>query len=256
MDPRGQYRGFKERKLFLKSPCRSAKWTVSRLEGDKSLKESLKYYLIMVRFIDLGGVDGLLHVTKILHGIGLIILLRVPFDSQPLKVQIIPLLIPEINLSSLGMKQLENDPWAGADLKWHISWDRNTGKSPLISPIMVHLLSYRPESIEGTRSCDWNRLDKEKYTSKEKLFLQVKELTSWFLISVMHQSAELALVWNNVSPNPWAALKRDIPLAQRWRWDQRTLQIRPFESDFQKILMAQFICRTFLGIKKPGEAIQ
>ena len=64
-------------------------------------------------FIDLGGVDGLLHITDIswkrvsnpneLFSIG-----------QKIKVKVINF-DPETNRVSLGMKQLENDPWQNID---------------------------------------------------------------------------------------------------------------------------------------------
>ncbi len=70
-------------------------------------------------FVDLGGVDGLLHVTdiawrRINHptealGIG-----------QTVKVQVIRY-NPETQRISLGMKQLEADPWDGVEHKYPVS---------------------------------------------------------------------------------------------------------------------------------------
>ncbi|SDH11923.1 30S ribosomal protein S1 [Roseospirillum parvum] len=67
-------------------------------------------------FVDLGGVDGLLHVTDISWK-------RVnhPTDAlsigQTVKVQVIRF-NRETQRISLGMKQLEADPWEGVDLKY------------------------------------------------------------------------------------------------------------------------------------------
>src|SRR6201996_7910676 len=66
-------------------------------------------------FVDLGGVDGLLHVTDIAWR-------RINHPSEALnigqnvKVQVIRF-NPETQRISLGMKQLEADPWEGVDLK-------------------------------------------------------------------------------------------------------------------------------------------
>ena len=67
-------------------------------------------------FVDLGGIDGLLHVTDISYK-------RVNHPSEVLeigstvKVQIIRI-NRETQRISLGMKQLESDPWDGAQAKY------------------------------------------------------------------------------------------------------------------------------------------
>jgi small subunit ribosomal protein S1 len=69
-------------------------------------------------FVDLGGIDGLLHVTDIAWR-------RVNHPSevlnigQQVKVQIIKV-NPETHRISLGMKQLMNDPWDGIEAKYPI----------------------------------------------------------------------------------------------------------------------------------------
>src|SRR5208337_982195 len=67
-------------------------------------------------FVDLGGVDGLLHVTDIAWK-----RINHPNEAltigQQVKVQVIRF-NPETQRISLGMKQLEADPWEGVDLKY------------------------------------------------------------------------------------------------------------------------------------------
>ncbi|MFL6841979.1 MAG: S1 RNA-binding domain-containing protein, partial [Sphingomicrobium sp.] len=69
-------------------------------------------------FVDLGGIDGLLHVTDISYK-------RVNHPSEVLnigdtvKVQIIRI-NRETQRISLGMKQLESDPWDGAAAKYAV----------------------------------------------------------------------------------------------------------------------------------------
>ena len=69
-------------------------------------------------FVDLGGIDGLLHVTDIAWR-------RVNHPSdvlsigQTLNVQIIKI-NPETQRISLGMKQLEADPWEGVEAKYPV----------------------------------------------------------------------------------------------------------------------------------------
>ncbi len=69
-------------------------------------------------FVDLGGIDGLLHVTDMSWR-------RVNHPSQVLavgetvKVQIIKI-NPETQRISLGMKQLQSDPWDGVEAKYPV----------------------------------------------------------------------------------------------------------------------------------------
>jgi small subunit ribosomal protein S1 len=76
-------------------------------------------------FVDLGGIDGLLHVTDMAWR-------RVNHPSEVLnigetvKVQIIRI-NPETFRISLGMKQLETDPWEGIEAKYPIG-ARFTGR--------------------------------------------------------------------------------------------------------------------------------
>ena len=69
-------------------------------------------------FVDLGGIDGLLHVTDMAWR-------RVGHPSevlnigQTVKVQVIKL-NPESQRISLGMKQLEADPWEGVENKYAV----------------------------------------------------------------------------------------------------------------------------------------
>ena len=67
-------------------------------------------------FVDLGGIDGLLHVTDMSWK-------RVSHPRQVLavgdtvKVQIVKI-NPDTQRISLGMKQLQSDPWDGVEAKY------------------------------------------------------------------------------------------------------------------------------------------
>jgi small subunit ribosomal protein S1 len=100
----------------------------SRAEARSELVASLKEGMVLQgvvknitdygAFVDLGGVDGLLHVTDIAWR-------RINHPSEALqigqtvKVQVVRF-NPETQRISLGMKQLEADPWEGVDLKYPV----------------------------------------------------------------------------------------------------------------------------------------
>ena len=85
---------------------------VSNLEEGKVLTGMVKNITDYGAFIDLGGVDGLLHVTDIAWG-------RINHPSEALKVgQNVEVQVIRFNTEtqriSLGMKQLVEDPWEAA----------------------------------------------------------------------------------------------------------------------------------------------
>ncbi len=92
---------------------------VSNLKEGQILDGVVKNITDYGAFVDLGGVDGLLHVTDIAWR-------RVNHPSevltigQTVKVQVIRV-NPETQRISLGMKQLEADPWEGVKSKYPVT---------------------------------------------------------------------------------------------------------------------------------------
>jgi small subunit ribosomal protein S1 len=91
---------------------------VSNLRENQVIEGVVKNITDYGAFVDLGGVDGLLHVTDIAWR-------RVNHPSevlqigQTVKVQVIKV-NPETQRISLGMKQLEADPWEGVEAKYPV----------------------------------------------------------------------------------------------------------------------------------------
>ena len=98
---------------------------VGRLNEGQIIDGVVKNITEYGAFVDLGGIDGLLHVTDMAWR-------RVNHPSEILnigetvKVQIIRI-NPETYRISLGMKQLEADPWEGIEAKYPIG-TRFTGR--------------------------------------------------------------------------------------------------------------------------------
>jgi len=89
---------------------------IQGLKEDMILDGVVKNITDYGAFVDLGGVDGLLHVTDIAWR-------RINHPSealqigQPVRVQVIRF-NPDTQRISLGMKQLESDPWEGVAAKY------------------------------------------------------------------------------------------------------------------------------------------
>ena len=91
---------------------------VARLEESQVIDGLVKNITDYGAFIDLGGIDGLLHVTDMAWR-------RVNHPSEILnvgdtvKVQIIRI-NPDTQRISLGMKQLQSDPWSAIEAKYPV----------------------------------------------------------------------------------------------------------------------------------------
>ncbi len=98
---------------------------IANLSEGQVLEGMVKNITDYGAFVDLGGVDGLLHVTDIAWR-------RINHPSEALnigetvKVQVIRF-NPDTQRISLGMKQLEADPWDGVDKKYPIG-NKYTGR--------------------------------------------------------------------------------------------------------------------------------
>ncbi|HIF60490.1 MAG TPA: 30S ribosomal protein S1 [Rhodospirillales bacterium] len=89
---------------------------ISNLTEGQVLEGIVKNITDYGAFVDLGGVDGLLHVTDIAWK-------RINHPSEALQVgQTVNVQVIRFNAESqrisLGMKQLESDPWDGAEAKY------------------------------------------------------------------------------------------------------------------------------------------
>ncbi|MBT7032240.1 MAG: 30S ribosomal protein S1, partial [Rhodospirillaceae bacterium] len=91
---------------------------ISNLEEGQVLEGVVKNITDYGAFVDLGGIDGLLHVTDIAWK-------RINHPSEALQIgQTVNVQVIRFNIEnqriSLGMKQLESDPWDGVELKYPI----------------------------------------------------------------------------------------------------------------------------------------
>ncbi|HYF88148.1 30S ribosomal protein S1 [Azospirillum sp.] len=91
---------------------------VANLKEGQILQGVVKNITDYGAFVDLGGVDGLLHVTDIAWR-------RINHPSEALQIgQTVTVQVirfnPETQRISLGMKQLEADPWEGVEAKYPV----------------------------------------------------------------------------------------------------------------------------------------
>ncbi len=156
-------------------------------------------------FVDLGGIDGLLHVTDISWK-----RVNQPSDvlsvGQNVKVQIIKI-NPETQRISLGMKQLESDPWEGVEARYPID-SKVTGRVTNITDYgaFVEL----EEGIEGlvhVSEMSWTK----KNVHPGKILSTSQEITVQVL-EVDPAKRRISLGLKQTQDNPWETFADKFPV--------------------------------------------
>jgi small subunit ribosomal protein S1 len=156
-------------------------------------------------FIDLGGIDGLLHITDISWG-------RVGHPSElyqvgdQIKVKVLKF-DSEKERVSLGLKQLNDDPWSDADKKYAIN-TKVSGK-------VVSLADYGAfveitEGIEGlihVSEMSWTR--KIRHPSQ---MLKIGDVVEAVVLNIDAVNKRISLGLKQVEPNPWAVIGDKYPI--------------------------------------------
>ncbi len=159
-------------------------------------------------FVDLGGIDGLLHVTDISYK-------RVGHPSEVIaigdtvKVQIIRI-NRETQRISLGMKQLESDPWEGAAAKYPIEGNF-TGRVTNITEYGAFVeLEPGIEGLVHVSEMSWTKKNvhpgKIVSTSQE---VEVK------ILEVDEEKRRISLGLKQAQSNPWGDFADKHPIGSQ-----------------------------------------
>lgn len=156
-------------------------------------------------FVDLGGLDGLLHVTDISWR-------RVnhPADvlqvGQTVKVQVIRF-NRETQRISLGMKQLEADPWEGIELKYPV----NTTFKGRVTNITDYgaFVELEPgvEGLVHVSEMSWTK--KNVHPGK---IVSTSQEVEVMVLEVDPEKRRISLGLKQCQPNPWEKLLEKHPI--------------------------------------------
>ncbi|HWE44432.1 MAG TPA: 30S ribosomal protein S1 [Caulobacteraceae bacterium] len=156
-------------------------------------------------FVDLGGIDGLLHVTDMSWK-------RVSHPSQVLnvgdtvKVQIIKI-NPETQRISLGMKQLQADPWDGVDAKYPVG-ARFTGRITNITDYGAFVeLEAGVEGLVHVSEMSWTK--KNVHPGK---IVSTSQEVEVIVLDVDASKRRISLGLKQAQSNPWEAFVAAHPV--------------------------------------------
>ena len=155
-------------------------------------------------FVDLGGVDGLLHVTDISWR-----RLNHPSEAlqvgQTVKVQVIKV-NKETHRISLGMKQLEEDPWAAVETKYPVG-TRLTGRVTNITDYGAFVeLEPGVEGLVHVSEMSWTK--KNIHPGKIVSTSQEVEVQ---VLDVDASRRRISLGLKQCTDNPWESFSEKYP---------------------------------------------
>ncbi|HPM41122.1 MAG TPA: S1 RNA-binding domain-containing protein, partial [bacterium] len=167
-------------------------------------------------FVDLGGIDGLLHVTDMSWG-------RVGHPSEMFSmgddIRVVVLKFdPATQKVSLGLKQLSPDPWADVESRYPVG-SRVSGK-------VVNLTDYGAfvaleDGVEGlvhVSEMSWTK--KVKHPSK---VVNVGDAIEAIVLDVDLGAKRISLGMKQIEPNPWEHLDDKYPIGSKIRGTVRNI---------------------------------
>jgi small subunit ribosomal protein S1 len=177
---------------------------IANLKEGQVLKGVVKNITDYGAFIDLGGVDGLLHVTDIAWR-------RINHPSEALQigetveVQVIRF-NPETQRISLGMKQLEADPWEGVEAKYPVG-TKFTGRVTNITDYGAFVeLESGIEGLVHVSEMSWTK--KNVHPGK---IVSTSQEVEVMVLDVDPQKRRISLGLKQCLGNPWETFAAQYP---------------------------------------------
>src|SRR3989449_6094092 len=167
-------------------------------------------------FVDLGGIDGLLHITDMSWG-------RVSDPSELVKigdkVRVKVLNFdPEKERISLGLKQLEPYPWAGVEDKYKVG-DRVKGRVVSITDYGAFIeLERGVEGLIHVSEMSWTR--HVRHPSK---VVNIGDTIDAAVLKVDAANEKISLGLKQVEPDPWLTLDQKYPPGMKVKGKVRNL---------------------------------
>jgi len=174
--------------------------TLENLQEGAILKGIVKNITDYGAFIDLGGIDGLLHITDMSWG-------RINHPSQLFEVgQEVEVKVLSYDEQrqrvSLGFKQLQSDPWTAAGDKYPVSF-RTKGKVVSLTDYGAFVeLENGIEGLIHVSEMSWSK--RVRHPSK---IVQVGEEVEVVVLALDLENRRISLGMKQIEPNPWEIVK-------------------------------------------------
>lgn len=182
--------------------------TLKLLEEGVILEGTVKNITDYGSFVDLGGIDGLLHITDMSWG-------RIGHPSEVVsvgeKIKVVVLKYdPERERVSLGMKQLVPDPWNTVLERYNVG-GRVRGKVVSLADYGAFVeLEKGVEGLLHVSEMSWTK----RITHPSKV-LSIGEEVEVVILEIDPEHRRISLGLKQAEPNPWELVRLNHPVGSR-----------------------------------------
>ena len=204
------------RKLMEEERERAKQTLLAEIEVGELRKGAVKNIADFGAFVDLGGIDGLLHITDMSWG-------RVSHPSEIVKIdEEIEVKILNVDREkekiALGLKQKDESPWVHVEEKYPIG-TRHRGE-------VVNVMSYGAfvkleEGIEGLvhiSDMSWTRRIKDPGE-----MVAIGDTVEVIVLEINKEKEEISLGMKQTEINPWTQVEQKYPPGTRIKGRVRNL---------------------------------
>jgi small subunit ribosomal protein S1 len=204
------------RKLLEEERERQKKKLLGEIQRGEIRKGIVRNLTEFGAFIDLGGIDGLLHITDMSWG-------RISHPSEVLKPdEVVEVKVLDYDLDreriSLGFKQLQPNPW-----------QRVREKYPVGSKVLGEVMTLQPygafvkieDGVEGlvhVSEMSWGRP-----VSHPSEIVKLGDRVEVVVLSIDEDRREMSLGLKQASGDPWADVEKKLPVGSRVKGAVRNL---------------------------------
>jgi small subunit ribosomal protein S1 len=182
--------------------------TLKNLKEGDIVEGTVKNLTDYGAFVDLGGMDGLLHITDISWG-------RIGHPSEKLsvgdriKVKVLHF-DQEKEKVSLGLKQALPDPWESVPQRYRVG-SRTKGKVVNVTDYGVFVeLEEGVEGLVHISELTWSK--KTKHPSK---IVHIGDTIEVMVLDCDPAKRRISLGMKQVEPNPWALIEEKYPVGTK-----------------------------------------
>ena len=159
-------------------------------------------------FIDLGGVDGLLHINDLSWG-------RINHPSEVVSLDDeIEVMVLDYNDAkdriSLGLKQLQEHPWEDIEEKYPIG---SVIKGKIVSIADYGAFVELEKGVEGLihiSEMTWNR-----YNTHPAKIVNLGEIVEVKVLSIEKEKKRISLGLKQLTPDPWEDIEKKYPIGSK-----------------------------------------
>ena len=181
---------------------------ISKLEKGQVLEGTVKNITSYGVFMDLGGVDGLLHITDISWG-------RINHPEEVLKLDekinvVILDFDDEKKRIALGLKQLTSQPWDSLDTELKVG-DKVKGKVVVIADYGAFV-----EVIPGVEGLiHVSEMSWSQHLRSPQDFLKVGDEIEAMILTLDRDERKMSLGLKQLMPDPWGQITSKYPVGSK-----------------------------------------